>query len=860
MDSNSVPLPSPNRDASPLAPVAENDSALSVAAGLAKEAALLFQAGKYVDCLRILNQLSQKKERDPKILHNIAIVENIQDGCSNPKRLLQALENIKKQNEDLACASREHLEVGRHTGSKETTANMRGTNNVVHQVSGSPVVRGDEFDTSVAMFNMAVVWFHLHEYPKSFSCLDTLYQNIEPIDEGTALRICLLLLDVALLSQHASRSADVIGYIEKVFCVSSLTNQVDSSLSAQQQPLSATKSASIPSNSTISDAFHSDSADTSNALENSLIGTLAEEALEDESLQLLSSLDISGRNLQRPGIPPSNDLLRSQAVESLSAVDLRLKLYLYKVRFLLLTRNLKAAKREVKMAMNIARGKDYPMALYLKSQLEYARGNHRKAIKLLLASNNHSETGISDLYYNNLGCIYYRLGKHHTSGFFFSKALNNSLLVRKEKPPKLVTLSQDKSLLITYNCGVYSLTCGRPFHAARCFQTASLIFYNRPLLWLRIAECCLMALEKGLIKSSPSLNGRSDIRVNVIGKGKWRQLALGYRASQDDQVEFIGKDDLFPIDGRQPGLSLPLARQCLVNSVHLLDSMESKSSRFGSTPSSEESESTETSPLQSTNNKNSTGSDPKASNLSSPTSQINSNGEVKEQRVGNNLITSLQNSIPEYEDFCMKENRMIKQAVLADLAYVELGLGNPLKALSTAKSLLRLPDCSKIYVFLGLMYVAEALCLLNKLKEAADYLKAYVSAGNNVALPYSQEDCEKLTMEKELDNEDSNGLSGVPVTGSSGSDSKLSVFASPEEARGICCANFAVSCVLMGDLERAQHFVMKALSETPNATQAIVTAIYVDLKCGKTQEALAKLKQHRGIRFLSGGLKLNGSS
>ncbi|KZV27436.1 hypothetical protein F511_02545, partial [Dorcoceras hygrometricum] len=653
---------------------------------------------------------------------------------------------------------------------------------------------------------------------------------------------------------------DVINYIEKVFCVSSLTNQVDNGLSAQHPPLSAPKSSSIPSNSTISDAFHSDSADTPNALESSLIGTLSEESLEDESLQLLSSLDISARSLQRPGIPSSADLSRSQAFESLSAVDLRLMLYLYKVRFLLLTRNLKAAKREVKMAMNIARGKDYHMALYLKSQLEYARGNHRKAIKLLLASSNHSETGISSMYYNNLGCIYYRLRKHHTSGFFFSKALNNSLIVRKEKPPKLATLSQDKSLLITYNCGVYSLTCGRPFHAARCFQTASLIFYNQPLLWLRMAECCLMALEKGLIKSSPSSNDKSDIRVNVVGKGKWRQLALDYQVSSDDKLEFIGKDDLFPSHGRQPVLSLSLARQCLVNSMHLLDSLESKSSRCGSTPSSEESESIESSPLQSADNKNTTGSDPKASNLSSTTSQVNSNGEVKEQRVGNNLITSLQNSVPEYEDFCMKENRMIKQAVLTDLAFVELVLGNPLKALSTAKSLLRVPECSRIYIFLGFMYAAEALCLLNKVKEAADYLLMYVTAGNNVELPYSQEDCEKLTMEKELDNEDTNGGSGALNTGSSGSESKLSVFATPEEARGILCANVAVNCVLMGDLERAQHFVMIALSEIPNATQAIVTAIYVDLKCGKTQEALAKLKQHRGIRFLPGVLKLNGTS
>ncbi|KAK4420195.1 CCR4-NOT transcription complex subunit [Sesamum alatum] len=432
MDSASSSLPFVTRDGPPSVVAGEDDSALLVAVGLAKEAALLFQAGKFVDCLRILNQLLEKKDGDPKIRHNIAIVESCQDGCSDPRRLIEALENIKKQSEELAHASGEQLEVASNNGSKHTSS-MRGSNAVGHP--SSSVVYSDEFDTSVAMFNIAVIWYHLHEYAKSFSYLDMLYQSIEPIGEGTALRICLLLLDVALLSDNASRFADVISYMEKVFCVNSLANQVDNGTSTQQQSLLVSKSASFPSNSTVPDSSYSDSVVTGNSSENSLSRTLSEEALEDESMQLLSSLDISGQNLQRPVIAP-NDLPRTQAEESLSAADLRLKLHLYKVRFLLLTRNLKAAKREVKMAMNIARGKDYPMALYLKSQLEYARGNHRKAIKLLMASSISTELGISSMYYNNLGCIYYRLGKHHTSGVFFSKALRNSSLVRKEKPRK----------------------------------------------------------------------------------------------------------------------------------------------------------------------------------------------------------------------------------------------------------------------------------------------------------------------------------------------------------------------------------------------------------------------------------------
>ncbi|GFQ08338.1 hypothetical protein PHJA_002977800 [Phtheirospermum japonicum] len=96
MESVPSSLPFAMRDGSPAAAASvEDDSALSVAAGLAKEAALLFQAGKIVDCLRILYQLLQKKENDPKVRHNIAIAENFQDGCSDPKRLIEALENIQ---------------------------------------------------------------------------------------------------------------------------------------------------------------------------------------------------------------------------------------------------------------------------------------------------------------------------------------------------------------------------------------------------------------------------------------------------------------------------------------------------------------------------------------------------------------------------------------------------------------------------------------------------------------------------------------------------------------------------------------------------------------------------------------------
>lgn len=198
---------------------------------------------------------------------------------------------------------------------------------------------------------------------------------------------------------------------------------------------------------------------------------------------------------------------------------------------------------------------------------------------------------------------------------------------------------------------------------------------------------------------------------------------------------------------------------------------------------------------------------------------------------------------------------MIKQAILADLAYVELQLGNPLKALSTARSLLELPGCSRIYVFLGNIYAAESLCLLNRPKEAAEHLLVYLSGGSHIELPYSEEDTEKFLEEKVADLEESNS---VPLTtqNSSQTESQDFLFLKPEEARGTLNANLGIFFAVQGDLEQAHRFLSQALSSIPNCPEAFLTAIYLDLMLGRTQEALAKLKDCSRIRFVSSSLPL----
>ncbi|XP_028188583.1 CCR4-NOT transcription complex subunit 10-like isoform X1 [Glycine soja] len=860
MESRDLPSSSPssttNRDAS-FATDAE-DGVFTVVVALAKDAALHFQSGKFAECVEVLNQLLQKKQDDPKVLHNIAIAEFFRDGCSDPKKLLQVINGIKRKNDELALVLEEQGESVNNVGNK--VLGSKGSNASAHQFSGAnststSTMYTDEFDSSVAMLNIAIIWFHLHDYAKTLSVLEPLFQNIEPIDEQTtALHICLLLLDASLACHDASKSADVLTYLEKAFGVSSVS-QGDSGNTAQQQAANLiTKSVPVASNVSAADASSSDLGPSANVSENHLSRDLSEDTLDYEAM----ILDMGGQNLARPMGPSSNDLSRA-LVDRFSTVDLKLKLQLYKVRFLLLTRNLKLAKREVKLAMNIARGRDSSMALLLKSQLEYARGNHRKAVKLLMASNNRTDTAFSSIFNNNLGCIYYQLGKYQTSSLFFSKALTNCSSLRKDQSLKLATFSQDNSLLIIYNCGVQYLACGKPILAARCFQKASLVFYKQPLLWLRLSECCLMALEKGLIKSSRVPSEKLGVGVCVVGIGKWRQLVVEDQISGNGLVDSSEGDDCPSEDGRLK-LSMSLARQCLLNALHLLDSNSANCLKSGlpSNSSVEDNNGSEVSPSKNSNIKNSHGIDSKAFSVAVGLGQVNANGDTKEQK-GVNSQELVQNSLSCYENVRNRENQLVKQAVLANLAYVELELDNPVKALSVAKSLLELPECSRIYIFLGHVYAAEALCLMNRPKEAAEHLSFYLSGGNNVDLPFSLEDCEKWQPERTADFEEVNGGS-TAAKNSSLEGTQSIVFLKPEEARATIYANFAVMSAMQGEFEKSNILVAQALSLLPNSPEATLTAVYVDLLLGKPQEALTKLKRCSRIRFLPSGITLNKSS
>jgi len=114
----------------------------------------------------------------------------------------------------------------------------------------------------------------------------------------------------------------------------------------------------------------------------------------------------------------------------ISPDEVRASLNLYKAKLALMSRASKSSKREIKTTLNACA--QNTTGLFLKCNLEWQRGNYRKAIKLL---NNSCQTterdrNVPSLYFNNLGCIHHCMRRHRAAAFYFARAL-------QVRPPRL---------------------------------------------------------------------------------------------------------------------------------------------------------------------------------------------------------------------------------------------------------------------------------------------------------------------------------------------------------------------------------------------------------------------------------------
>lgn len=161
---------------------------------LAEQAGTAYAEGNHRMSNHLLQALLKHRDNDPKVLHNIAILEYVAGDCCEPRKLLQELDRQKKRVDDARAESES------------------GEGVLVEVTIG-------DADPSLTAYNTAVVLFQLKQYTRCRAGLEEMFSNIEPIDEFLAFKVCFLLLDVYLLQRQTEKATEVLAYLERSYAI-----------------------------------------------------------------------------------------------------------------------------------------------------------------------------------------------------------------------------------------------------------------------------------------------------------------------------------------------------------------------------------------------------------------------------------------------------------------------------------------------------------------------------------------------------------------------------------------------------------------------------------------------------------------
>uniref|UniRef100_A0AAR2LT66 CCR4-NOT transcription complex subunit 10 n=1 Tax=Pygocentrus nattereri TaxID=42514 RepID=A0AAR2LT66_PYGNA len=274
-------------------------------------------------------------------------------------------------------------------------------------------------------------------------------------------------------------------------------------------------------------------------------------------LTMLEKLSVQGSSKNGKGDGNNSTAKESAAQKAEFAAMIeaaKSRIHHYKVRAYIQMKSLKACKREIKSVMNTA-GNSAP-SLFLKSNFEYLRGNYRKAVKLLNSSNIAEHPGplktgecVRCMFWNNLGCIHFAMGKHNLGIFYFKKALqeNDHTCAQLGDAKKftgipMCALLANKRYELLYNCGIQLLHIGRPLAAFECLMEAVQVYHSNPRLWLRLAECCIAANKGSSEQETKGLPSKKGIVQSIVGQGYHRKIVLASQSTQNTTYSGKGQE------------------------------------------------------------------------------------------------------------------------------------------------------------------------------------------------------------------------------------------------------------------------------------------------------------------------------
>eukprot|EP00026_Physarum_polycephalum_P002861 Phypoly_transcript_02870.p1 GENE.Phypoly_transcript_02870~~Phypoly_transcript_02870.p1 ORF type:complete len:843 (+),score=269.67 Phypoly_transcript_02870:83-2611(+) len=806
---------------------------------------------KALDCLSKLK--SKGKENDPKILHNIALTEYYMNGTSDPQKLLDELGKVKAL----------VLE-------KTTTAQSESGEG---QEEGVPP--SEDIDSALLQYNQAVLLFQTRKYASALEILTRLFKTIEPIEDYLAVRICFLLVDLYILMKQPEKGFGVIAYLEKLHANLNKPAEEKPALDKEEKEKEYQKEK------------EKDKENKEKEKENKSKDKEKDKDKDKDKESVSESL------FQKPEpIPPSTYSYDSPTkVLCLSPLELDFSIHLYKSKLHLLrpSTDLDLAKEEIKHAM-AAGAKVHPltapMCVFMKAHQEYLRGNHKKAITLMQAcaqkggpaagvtapnngcfgfdiqfdgpipafpslpssstSNNSDEpnenangvatpnntAALSPLFFNNLGCIHYKLKQFSAASFYVNRALkdsealysnpsatnnnNNNNSYNNDETTKRGSVDQfarDRKIEMLYNLGLQMLLTGKPELAFQAFQEVALMYYKSPQVWLRLAESCVASHVLKLREEAKNSQKSPLVWKVVGGNGTPRHILLPttggpHRGLQvkDSETSISGEETedastSSSSSTRVGSMSLEYAAKCLRNCLFLLRAAlpPNPSSTPSSTPSSDP------------NNRPSTPPSPTPSSTSPPGSPSSS--------------PSTTNGTTSTPTTNLESNNDMRQAALANLSFVSLALANPVVALTSAQELLSLPTHTEVYKYLAHVYAAESLCMLGRATEATEHLSPSIIdeliPPNSTVSPLQ-------------------GTHPSPYSSLTSHSQPLSAV-----ARNMLYTNLAASHILRDDLAQAQACITQALTHQPSSTKALLLQVYLELRKGNNDIALELLKRGR---------------
>lgn len=167
---------------------------------LAEEARLLFKGGRFTEAAAAVREVHEGlgvDSDDPKVLHNLAVVDFHRGGCKDPRRLLEALLRVQ------ALAEAQIHRVDGNDGAAAAGGGDEGSTGggagggFSEKDAVTTTARDDHgYETFVLRLNVAFALQELAHFARSVAILEPLFDAVEAVDEPVALRVCALLTRV----------------------------------------------------------------------------------------------------------------------------------------------------------------------------------------------------------------------------------------------------------------------------------------------------------------------------------------------------------------------------------------------------------------------------------------------------------------------------------------------------------------------------------------------------------------------------------------------------------------------------------------------------------------------------------------